>query len=76
MKRVLSIIICFLFAVLTMAQNEYKDNINAAQNGDDEAQFIIGLCYYNGIGVKKDFFNRLIGGRKLQNKAMRVLNVT
>lgn len=56
MKRVLSIIICFLFAVLTMAQNEYKDNINAAQNGDDEAQFIIGLCYYNGIGVKKDFF--------------------
>ena len=35
-------------------QNNYQRYIEAAKNGDPEAQFRIGVCYHTGDGVAKD----------------------
>ncbi len=36
-------------------QTKYEKNIEAARKGNIEAQNAIGVCYYNGDGVEKDY---------------------
>ena len=64
MRRALSIIICFSFTVLTMAQNDFTKNIEAAKNGDPKAQYIIGCCYADGDGIEKDESQAVFWWRK------------
>lgn len=50
--------IIFVLMVYTMqaiAQSEYQDNIEAARNGDSNAQNSIGICYTKGNGVPQDY---------------------
>ena len=54
--RVSSIIILLMTCTMqTIAQSEYQDNIEAARNGDSNAQNAIGLCYAKGNGVPQDY---------------------
>lgn len=38
-----------------LPQNNYQRYIEAAKNGDPEAQFRIGVCFHTGDGVAKDY---------------------
>ncbi len=42
------------FGQSSIPQNNYQRYIDAAKNGDPEAQFRIGVCYHIGDGVAKD----------------------
>ena len=35
---------------------EFESYRKAAEQGDAEAQYNLGVCYENGIGVEKDLF--------------------
>lgn len=39
----------------SVIQNDYQKNIEAAKNGDTQAQLKIGICYQTGNGVKQDY---------------------
>ncbi len=69
-----------LFFTFTLIAGDYEKGIEAfqkgdyetglsflkplAQQGDAEAQSDLGLMYYNGIGVSKDFNEALVWFRK------------
>lgn len=43
------------FVFSATAQTDYEKYIDAANNGDAEAQYQIGMCYREGKGIKKDY---------------------
>lgn len=50
-----------VFAVIAMVMGSvtafgasFKETLREAQNGDAEAQYNLGLMYYNGYGVRQD----------------------
>lgn len=64
MNRLLLIIFGLAMTEFAFAQSDYDDNIDAARNGDAEAQVIIGCCYENGLGVVKDYSQAVFWYRK------------
>lgn len=54
MKKQFIIMFLMLVPMIASAQNIYQEYIKAAKKGDADAQFRIGSCYSNGVGVKKD----------------------
>lgn len=57
MKRVIPIIIFCLSAIqMALAQVTYSPELlQKAKDGDAEAQFNLGLCYNNAIGIQQDY---------------------
>lgn len=54
MKKIL-LALAFIVSAMSMnAQQWSKELVKAAKNGDAEAQYQVGLCYYEGNGVEKD----------------------
>ena len=53
MSKYSAIIIFLAIATLLTGQVKYSDSLlRTAQNGDPEAQFQIGVCFKDGLGVK------------------------
>ncbi len=49
---------------------EYTEDLNAqAENGDQDAQFAIAMCFDHGYGIVKDPFEAIPWYKKLQSKA-------
>ena len=59
MKKILKRLFAFAlfaFALLgAFAQNDIDSIKKAAEQGDAQAQFKLGICYFNGYGIDKDF---------------------
>ncbi len=51
---------------------QYEKYIDAAKQGDVDAQYNVGLYYYRGQGVEKTLHKHSIGLRRLPSKGMRV----
>ena len=44
----------FTLFVVTSCTSSFQEALNKAEQGDTEAQYNLGLCYYKGEGVAKD----------------------
>ena len=57
MKRIITIIIFCVSAIqMALAQTVYSPELfQKAKDGDAEAQFNLGLCYNNAIGIQQDY---------------------
>ncbi len=55
MKKISIIILLILFTAVTVFCDEFGDTLKNAEQGNSEAQNKIGIMYYTGTGVTKDF---------------------
>jgi TPR repeat protein len=39
---------------IVISVQEFKDLIVKAKTGDSDAEFVLGKCYYNGLGVAQN----------------------
>ena len=53
-KRILLVFIFVISTSVLFGQNLYERNIDAARRGNSGAQFSIGICYADGIGVARN----------------------
>ena len=52
--RILLLTMLMTLAISMMGQTKYEKYIDAANQGDAEAQYQIGICYKEGTGVRKN----------------------
>jgi len=50
--------------MIVLGQDIYKDNIEAAEDGNAKAQYNIGMCFENGYGVDPDYSKAVYWYRK------------
>ena len=67
--RRLSILLVFIgYFTSLFSQGEYSDYIQKAKNGDASAQNQIGVCYFNGLDVSKDYTQAVYWFKKSANQ--------
>lgn len=54
-KSLFILVISLLLPIVCYAQESIQSAKNKAQKGDAEAQLELGICYYTGDGVAKDY---------------------
>ena len=54
-KNIIFLVITLTTIINIHAQNSFEKKLTAARNGDVNAQYELGCCYYDGIGVLKDY---------------------
>ncbi|MCH3923385.1 MAG: hypothetical protein LKE30_00490 [Bacteroidales bacterium] len=54
MKKTLLFISVLVLSIITLFAQTAEDYRAKAEQGNAEAQYTLGVCYYNGEGVTKD----------------------
>ena len=77
MKKILGFLILIslfatnnVFAQTGNITGEAKEWYDKAQQGDAEAQFYLGVCYYNGEGVNQDYSQAVYWWRKAAEQGL------
>ena len=55
MKKILLALIIILFSVVSAFCSEFEDTLKKAEQGNDKAQYSLGLMYAKGQGVAQDY---------------------
>lgn len=55
MKKIFLITIIILFSALSAFSGEFEETLKAAEQGDINAQFLLGVMYHDGQGVRLDY---------------------
>lgn len=55
MKKLLFILLTVIVTIPTYAQQGFEENIKAAESGNVDAMYNLGIMYYDGKGVAEDY---------------------
>ena len=69
-KSLFILAISLLFPLFSCAQESFESLKNKAQNGDLEAQYILGVRYFDGEGVAQDKKQALFWWRKAADQGL------